>query len=376
MTNDVVYSISGGAGEVWVGRQRGGLTRLRVQGDAITADTFTQADGLSQNNVYAVHRARDGTVWAGTLSGGVSRFKDGRFTTFTTADGLASNTVTAIAESADGAVWLATPNGVSVEWNGGWRRYAVGDGLPSNDVNTVFEDSARNVWVGTAAGLAVVRNGRVWTTFHVPPQLRASIVGLAEDGAGSLWIATADHVLQVTRNELLSDSPVAAAVREYGAADGLLGIEGVKRHRSLIADLLGRIWIGTSVGLSMTDPIQAGRRSASALVHLEALSADGSLIATRGAVNIPPRPQRIAFSFTGLSLSVPERIMFRYRLDGFDRDWSEPVRVRQAVYTNLGPGTYQFRVIASNSDGTWNGSEATLRLSIKPAFWQTTWFRA
>ena len=98
LTNDIVYSISGGAGEVWMGRQRGGLTRLRIQGDAITAETFTQADGLSQNNVYAVYRARDGTVWAGTLSGGVSRFKDGVFTTFTTADGLVSNTVTAIAE--------------------------------------------------------------------------------------------------------------------------------------------------------------------------------------------------------------------------------------------------------------------------------------
>jgi signal transduction histidine kinase len=126
----------------------------------------------------------------------------------------------------------------------------------------------------------------------------------------------------------------------------------------------------------MTDPMQAGRRSASALAHVEALSADGSPIPTHGGVNIPPRRQRITLSFTGLSLSVPERIMFRYRLDGFDRDWSEPVSARQAVYTNLGPGMYRFRVIASNSDGAWNGSEAALRFSIEPAFWQTMGFRA
>ena len=79
--------------------------------------------------------------------------------------------------------------------------------------------------------------------------------------------------------------------------------------------------------------------------------------------------------FTGLSLSVPARVRFRYRLDGFDRDWSEPASLRQAVYTNLGPGKYQFHVMASNSDGVWNPSDSTIRFTIAPAFWQTTWFR-
>src|SRR5262249_10553551 len=83
LPNDVVYSISGAGGDVWLGRQRGGLTRLRADGDTFTARTFSTGDGLAQNNVYAVHRARDGSVWAGTLSAGVSRFKDGAFTTFT-----------------------------------------------------------------------------------------------------------------------------------------------------------------------------------------------------------------------------------------------------------------------------------------------------
>src|SRR5262249_22700474 len=122
---DIVYSISGGGGDVWIGQQHGGLTRLRVKGDDVSGETFSQAQGLSQNNVYAVERSRDGSVWAGTLSGGLSLFRNGTFKTFTTADGLASNTVSAIVQGADGTMWFATPNGLSARSNDTWRRYAV-----------------------------------------------------------------------------------------------------------------------------------------------------------------------------------------------------------------------------------------------------------
>src|SRR5262245_44333601 len=227
LTNDVVYSISGGGGEIWLGRQRSGLTRLRAEGGAWAARTFTKAEGLAQDNVYAVHRSRDGTVWAGTLSAGLSRLEDGAFTTFTTSDGLASNTVAAIVEAADGGIWLATPNGVSHQSGTGWKRLATGDGLPSNDVNTLFEDSSHDIWIGTAAGLALARAGRVVAEFLPPEGLRRSVVGIVEDRAGSLWIATAESVLKVSRERLAANAATDADVREFGIADGLLGVEGV-----------------------------------------------------------------------------------------------------------------------------------------------------
>ena len=92
-------------------------------------------------------------------------------------------------------------------------------------------------------------------------------------------------------------------------------------------------------------------------------------------VRIPAAHQRVTFSYAGLSLSVPERVRFKYKLEGFDRDWSEPVAAREATYTNLDSGSYRFRVIASNSDGLWNSSESSLPFEIDPAFWQTWWFR-
>jgi signal transduction histidine kinase/ligand-binding sensor domain-containing protein len=376
LDQDVVYSIAGGMGDVWVGRQRGGLTRLRVGGDRVSADRFTQADGLAQNNVYAVHRARDGAVWAGTLSGGASRFKDGVFTTYAIADGLASNTVSSIVESSDGTMWFATPNGVSTLSRGGWRRYSTKEGLPSNDVNVLFEDVTNNVWAGTAAGLALFQSGGLQATPDLPDPLRGSILGIAEDRFGWLWIAVSDRILRVNREALTHSVVSGGDLREYGIADGLAALEGVKRNRSVVADGRGRIWFAMARGISMADPDRAEGRALPALAQIEELSVDGAPQDVRSDLKIASAGRRITLSYTGLSLAVPERVLFRYRLDGFDRDWSEPASARQAAYTNLPPGAYRFRVIASNSDQIWNGAEAAVRFEIEPSIWQTAWFRS
>jgi signal transduction histidine kinase/ligand-binding sensor domain-containing protein len=373
LRGDVIYSIAGDGDTVVVGRQRGGMTLVRGPGDAsgtFTTETFTQRNGLAQDQVFAVHRTRDGAVWAGTISRGASRLKDGAFTTYTTKDGLASNTVAAVLETADGAVWFATPNGASVQTAAGWRRYSTADGLPSNDVNTLFEDSARTLWIGTAAGLAVMHDGKMQSLKAVPALLRASVLGIAEDRAGSLWIAATDHVLRVDREKLLRGTLDAGDVREFSTADGLLDTEAIKRHRILTADSQGRVWLSTSGGLVMADSRRVAAGVAPALVQVEDVSADGRPVALTPAITIPPRPDRITFGFAALSLAVPDRVRFRYRLDGFDRDWSEPAAERQAVFTNLGPGTYRFRVIASNGEGVWNSAEAALPFTIAPAWWQ------
>jgi signal transduction histidine kinase len=210
----------------------------------------------------------------------------------------------------------------------------------------------------------------------VPALLRASILGLAEDRAGGLWIAATDHVLRVDREKLLRGTLGAGDVREFSAADGLLDTEAIKRHRILTADSRGRVWLSTNGGLVRADSRRVAAGIAPALVQVEDVSADGSPVERTRAMTIPPRRDRITFGFAALSLSVPDRVRFRYRLDGFDRDWSQPVAERQAEFTNLGPGTYRFRVIASNSEGVWNSAEAALPFTIAPAWWQTGSFWA
>ena len=375
LTEEVIYSMAGGPGEVWIGGQKCGLIRLRLTGDAVGIERFTQADGLAQNSVYAVHRARDGSIWAGTLSGGVSRYHAGAFTTYTKGDGLASNTVASILESADGTMWFATPSGVSLLSRGGWRRFTTADGLPSDDVATLAQDSAGRVWAGTAAGLAVFQAGGLRRIANAPAALGGSILGLADDHKGALWIATADRILRADLERLDAGMLREQDVREYGIGDGPLGLEGVKRHRSVVADPRGRIWISTRRGLSMADAGRASVPALPALSQIETVTADGMPVDATGRMHVAPGPQRITVAYTGLSLSMPERVSYRYRLDGFDRDWSPPTTARQAVFTNLGPGPYTFRVTASNADGAWSGQEAVVGFEIDPAVWQTRWFR-
>lgn len=373
--NDVVYSIAGGADGVWAGRQRGGLTRLQFRNGAIRSQSYTEANGLAQNSAYAVYVSRDGSVWAGTLNGGVSKFKDGRFTTYTTTSGLASNTVSSILETRDGAMWFATPSGLSCFSNGQWKTYMTAEGLPSPEVNSLFEDSTGTLWSGTSAGLAFLASNGFQVPYESPDVLREQIVGMAEDKSGEFWIATSDHILRVPRDKLISGVVKAFDVREYDQADGLESTEGVKRSQSVVSDSAGRIWFSLRSGLSVVDPSHITDYSVPALPHIEAITADNNPVNLAGSVRIPPSPRRITFEYTGLSLAVPGRIRFRYFLEGFDRSWSEAVATREAVYTNLGAHSYRFRVVASNSEGLWSESEATLRFEVEPTLWQTWWFR-
>ncbi len=375
--NDVVYSIAGGDHDsIWVGRQRGGITRLTMAHGVVIEKTYTQHDGLAQNSVYSLGQTRDGAVWAGTLSGGLSKLKNGRFVTYTTADGLGANMVAAILEAHDGTAWFATPNGLSGFTDGRWKTYTKADGLPSADINCLYEDSSGVLWIGTSEGLAFFRSGTVYLPKTALASIHEPIFGITEDKHNGLWVTTSQHVLRLQGDVLANDArDLTDNVHEYSLADGLLSSAGVKRNSSVISDSSGRIWFSLSRGLSVVDPAHLANELAPAIAHIEAIQADGKGIDVSDGARVPRSHKRVTFSFTGVSLAVPEHVRFRYILDGFDRKWSDPTDAREAVYTNLAPGSYRFRVVASNSAGVWNGVETNLAFDVEPALWETWWFR-
>ncbi len=375
LDRDVVYSIAGAGTELWLGRQRGGVTHLAsLPNGSFRVQTFTTSNGLAQNSVYSLYRAHDGAVWAGTLSGGVTRIAEGRFTTFTTSAGLASNTVASILQTPDATLWFATPNGLSALEQERWHTYDARAGLPSSNINCLFYDSAGLLWAGTAGGLAVRRNGRFQVPPNLPSALREQVLGIVDDNFQSLWLATSNHVVRVNRQALLAGTLADGGLREFGLADGLRGMEGVKRHQSVTKDAKGRIWISLNNGISVADPARLRDTATQAIAHVQALSADGVPIPLNGSIRIPERSRRVVFSYVGLSFSTPER--FRYKLESFDRAWSQPVADREAVYTNLGPGPYRFLLQAANADGSWSTNQAQLPLQVNPAYWQSWYFRA
>jgi signal transduction histidine kinase len=331
---------------------------------------------LAQNSVYSVHRNHDGTVWAGTVSAGVSRLAAGKFTNFSEANGLPSNTIDSIVEGFDGTMWLATPFGLASFNNGKWTSRSARDGLPAPNVRTIFEDARHVLWIATSGGLASLSSGHINVPQKLPGSLREQIFGITEDGMGSLWFSTSDHVIQVNRERLLMGTLQGTDVQIYGMSDGLMGAEGVGRERTVISDAVGRIWVSLNRGLSVADPRVVITSSTPVAVRIESMSAGGDQVNLENQPRLRAGIESIVFDYASTNLAVPERIRFRYKLDGTDRGWSDIVASRQVTYTNLRPGSYVFRIVASNSEGLWNGPEATVPFVIEPAFWQSWWFRA
>ena len=377
LAHDVVYSISGGDDEIWVGRQHGGLTVLTGIGgndESLRARTYVQDNGLAENKVYSVHRDRDGTIWAGTVSAGVSRLRGDAFTTFSEANGLPSNTIASIVEGYDGTTWFATPGGLASFANGRWTKYIPRDGFSSPTLTTAFEDSKHVLWVGTSEGLGYLSSGQFHRPEKAPELLREQIFGIAEDGLGFLWLTTSNHLLRANRDRLLNGSLVETDIQSYGVEDGLTSVEGVARDHSVVADRVGRIWISLKSGLSLADPHVAASITVPVRVRIETVHAGRTEMNWHSPIAVPPGVQSITFNYGATNLAWSDRIRFRYKLDDTNQGWSDVVASRQVTFPNLSPGSYVFRIAASNNLGLWNGPETALPFIIEPSFWQTWWF--
>lgn len=373
---DVVYSISGDGSEIWLGRQRGGLTVLEGNSGSFTARTYRQSDGLAQDSVFTVKVASDHSVWAGTVSGGISRLRDGKFTTYTTSDGLSSSSIISIEEGRNGTIWAATPNGLDEFHGGRWTTHGVQDGPPSADIRTIFEDTEGVLWIATAEGLAYLDRGSFHVPRHVPDSLREPIAGMAEDAMGNLWLSTTDQVLEVNRQKLLTESLTESDVRSFGLDDGLPGVKGVSRERSVVSDGSHRVWMSLDRGIAMTGAQVTLQDGAPAVVRVDSVRTDRVAMNPAGNLRVGPDSKSITFIFSVTSLANLDRIRFRYKLEGADTGWSDATNARQVTYTHLGPRPYRFQVIASNVAGLWNGPVTTVPFTIQPAYWQTWWFQA
>jgi ligand-binding sensor domain-containing protein len=204
-------------------------------------------------------------------------------------------------------------------------------GLPSGPVYALAQTSDGYLWAGAEGGL-VRFDGLTFDNSNLAgPGVTRRVLGLAAAPQNGrwLWITTESHVLRVNRERLKHSSardPLGPEdFREYQPGDGLRSLEGVKRHRSVVADSHGRIWFSMSRGLSVVDTVRLRERSVPALVHIQAISADGNPLGMNGPVQVPAGTQRITLGYAGLSLSMPERTRFRYTLEG-GGPWLERTR--------------------------------------------------
>lgn len=367
-------SLVGDGQTLWLGQKDGALLRVKL---ATSPARMSATKELQfPQPIIALFRSREGALWAGMQNEGVAEIANGHTTLHSKAGELLLNTVTAIEQSSDGVMWVATASGIASRSHGRWKSFTAHDGLPPGRINCILADGFGAVWVGANQGLAVIENGNVRIPAWRSSLLHEPVLGIAVDGDDFLWILTSNHVLRANRKELLNGDVDSIFVRQFGADDGLPGVPPSRTSRSIASDSGGRIWISMGNTLVMADPFRLRQPSAPTIVQFQQVSADERSMPLGDIVEIPAGHLRTVIRFTGLNLAAPDRVRFRYKLAGFDREWSEAGSVREATYTNLSPGSYSFEVKGSSIDGLWNGPTAAIALSLEPALWQTFWFRS
>jgi len=253
-----------------------------------------------------------------------------------------------------------------------------GNGLDVGNVTALWEDD-RAAWVGGALGIALVENGFARTVATRGEPLRG-VSGLVRDRRGDLWINAAQGVVRIRASDLATvraDPSFVAPVALFDSLDGLPGTPA--QFRPLPTAVMaedGRLWFATTSGVVSIDPDAVPHNVRAPPVSIRSVTTDTGTWPATATVTLPARTERLRFSYTATSLTMPERVRFRYRMDGIDTRWRDGGTEREAVYTDPPPGTYVFRVTAANEDGVWNEQGASITVRVAPAYYQTAWFAA
>ena len=364
-------------GAVWL-CGRAGL--LRISGEKIDRVPYPAAiEGIPGIPLQALAMDGSGALWLAAGGGLLERLVDGTWTPWQGPAEWAFAGLRTMESDEAGALWLGYPNNRMIVLQGdAMRVLSSDDGLRVGDVKAIHRHGPR-LWVGGSDGVALFENDRFRPITVAGAAIRG-VSGIVETAAGELWLNGAEGILRIPKRELdqlLRDATHEPRAERFDPEDGLDGIPAqVRPLPTAVEGSDGRLWFATSSGLYWLDPAHIERNAVPPPVLIRGVQADDKSFEPSAGVKLPQRTKSLAISYTALSLSIPERVRFRYRLEGVDAGWQEAGTRRQAFYTNLGPGSYRFRVIAANDDGVWNDTGAALEFSIEPAFTETAWFRA
>ncbi|MGN6482414.1 sensor histidine kinase [Luteibacter sp.] len=249
------------------------------------------------------------------------------------------------------------------------------DGLAVGNVTALCADGD-TMWVGGERGINVVRAGRV---HPLPLQMDLrGVSGIVRDRAGDYWANASQGIVRILGADIAhaqQDATFRIPVALFDSLDGLPGTPAQFRPLpTAVAADDGRLWFATTSGVVSIDPADVPRNTLPPPVTIRGIATDTGWYEADGRIRLPAKSARLRIVYTATSLSMPERVRFRYRMDGIDRHWRDAGADREAVYTDPPPGRYLFRVSAANEDGVWNEQGAAIGIDVAPAFYQTAWF--
>jgi ligand-binding sensor domain-containing protein/signal transduction histidine kinase len=418
------------AGTLWVGTQESGLNAIAANGKV---KTWTDRDGLLSDVILSLAAGPHGEFWVGTPDG-LNRIAGGRVDAIGSANGLPDDFIRSLLADADGSLWIGTRHGLT-HWKNAasttsfanaaaqMQTYTVSNGLGSDLVGAMARDAGGDLWVATLAGLSRLHAGAiqnfttenglssnvvtallpradgtlligtedhgwdVWDGHRFQPQMRNNLSTLTvrailDDKLGHLWFATQSGIARCDCGAMSGAGamPDCSHWMEFGTADGLRSSEtATNSHPSAWRSRDGRLWFATPRGLVEVDPAHFPVNQVVPPVAIERFTVDDLSQPLRGAdprLRISAGKVHFEFDYAGLSFVAPQKVAYRYSLEGFDHGWTDAGTRRTAYYTNIPPGHYTFRVQAENNDGFWNTTGAAFSFDLEPHFYQTVWFYA
>lgn len=387
---------------------------------------FQPVPGFSERAIWEVRHIGGDLYVAG--DGGIQVRHNGRISSFGPDQGLPDSLATTLAIDHRNRLWVGTRSGIATFDGAAFHPVPGGSVLQDRAVWSIVTGRDGTLWFGTAGGLFRYRGSQLEQIPLLEGQTESPCLTIAEDEEGVIWIGSAgsgllffdprapergvQHACDLTdgfQNEAVglilpekdrslwiganngvarlsapaSGGRRARVVRTYTKAEGFSGIEVT--HAGLKDDG-GRVWFGSVKGILVFDPTQDHGPSLEPLTQLTGLSlflqpTDWSqraeLMRWSGlpkTISLKPNENHLTFQFAGISLSTPERVRFRYKLEGFDGDYCPPTASHSATYSNLPPGDYVFKLLSGLEGGAWNTVPVEYRLRVRAPWWQTWWF--
>jgi PAS domain S-box-containing protein len=403
---------------VWVAGDVGDLLSdlVRVHGGRAYRDPIPSV-------ALSAYRDPSGAIWWFCIDA-IYRYEAGNHTRIALPASFPKPYLAALIEATEdgsGSLWMAAQReGIFYRKTGGWQRLETAPELVKLPPRTAFTDwmgrvwfgyeggtiilleheniqsvfpadespvgsvraisgRGRHTWVGGELGLAFFDGNRFRRIVPADAETFGSVMGVKETSNGSLWLAESRKVIEIAATEIqkvLGDPSYRVKYRTFDSFDGLPGtFAGIISNSKVIPGTDGKLWFIGSNGVVWIDPANISTNALPPPVLIRSVRANDRQAGSLTNLALPPGTTDLQIGYTALSLSVPEKVRFRYKLEGVDKDWQDAGTRREAFYTRLGPGKYHFRVIACNSDGVWNEEGARLDFNIAPTWYQTTWFR-
>ncbi|MDM0022320.1 sensor histidine kinase [Variovorax saccharolyticus] len=336
-------------GNLWIAHREAGLLLLRPDGSVEQTPWASVRPSFRVSTITV--DPNDDSLWLGSWSGALMNLAAGRVRAFfELGESRDSPRVSQIRVETDGTVWVSNGNGLSRVKDGRVTLLDSDSGLPCDRVLETLSDPH---WFWLRARCGVIRVART---------------------AIDAWGGAADRAAELPKLDfqVLDQSDGVVPSETFSVSARLAAMRNTTPFMTQSQD--GRLWIKTSEGIVMIDPARIPKNSIPPPVHVEQLVSDGKRFDSQVGLRLPPLQRDVAIDYTGLSFAAPEKVQFRYKLEGRDAAWQDAGQRRQAFYTDLSPGDYRFRVIAANPSGVWNHEGDTLEFSIAPAYYQTLWF--